>query len=383
MIGLGAGDLPTAEPSGETIERALREIKRDARTRRIAMVAPVVLAFAVLGAFVAAPPQHGGLALVLDAEASDENVLPRVFGANGVWRLAEPIGDSQVPAVPPPPWHIDLPDEPSTLFYVLVPPAQGDEQSLSASASSPPTPTLRQSMEDPLILGDLTATEPSTVADDIEWSDFQPEIRIETAASEPDAADDDTDVAPDASGPAEATTPPDNSSPDEDVSGPATPAPEPTGETDAATTASVADTGNPSEANPSTPQPDSSDQGAQPSSAVATIVPKSVLVHRAHVSVTVQIVDDDSSVIDWCNTRVDWGDGSVTGLTDPDGEATCAAPCEQAASPSEVGINTELVFTHEYSVVIDAAPRLFVATGDGCEYTLAELQLNPFTVVPY
>lgn len=375
MIGFGAGDLSTVEPSDETIERALREIKRDARTRRIAMIAPVVLAVAMLGAFVAAPPRHGGLALVNEAGASDDAALPWVFGANGVWRLAEPIGEPQAQAtVPGPPWQIDLPDEPSTPFYVLVPPAQGDDQSLSASASSPPTPTLGQFTEAPTNLDAVAAMDPSTVAGDVDWSDFQPEIRIVTAVS-------DADVEPGASDPAEATTPPDDSSSDEDVSGTDTPVPEPTGNGDATVVASRA--GSPSEANPSTPQPDSPDRGAQPPNAVATIVPQSVLVHRAHVSVTVRVVDDDSSVIDWCNTRVDWGDGSVTGLTGPDGEAACAAPCERAASPSGAGINRQLVFTHEYSVVIDAAPRIFVATGDGCSYSLAELQLNPFTVVPY
>lgn len=382
----GPSDLPEIEPSEAAIAQALLDVKREVRNRRIAMVAPVVLAAAVLVAFVAAPPQHGGLTLVPDAEASDDARLPQVFGANGVWRLAEPIGEPR-PTVPGPPWQIDVPSEPSSPDYVLTPPDETDganfDDSLPVSASTPPTPTLGQPEEA-----------------DPDWADFQAEIRVAPSDDEPSSeaapaeapappliADDGSDVAADTPEPAGVAVAPDNSSADEDVSAAVEPLPETTG--DAATDGAdvpapaAADTGNPAEANPSTPQPDSADTGTQPSSAVATIVLESVLVHSAHVSVTVQVVDDDSSVIDWCNTRVDWGDGSVTGLIDPDGAAACAAPCEREAAPSEVGIFQQITFTHEYSVVIDAAPRIFVATGDGCSYTLAEFQLNPFTVVPY
>jgi len=45
-------------------------------------------------------------------------------------------------------------------------------------------------------------------------------------------------------------------------------------------------------------------------------------------------------------------------------------------------VNETIVFEHDYTETIDASPRIFVATGDGCSYTLAELQLGPFTVVP-
>ena len=45
-------------------------------------------------------------------------------------------------------------------------------------------------------------------------------------------------------------------------------------------------------------------------------------------------------------------------------------------------MNQILTFEHEYAATIDATPRVFVATGDGCSYTLAELELPPFTVVP-
>ena len=155
------------------------------------------------------------------------------------------------------------------------------------------------------------------------------------------------------------------------------------------------------EANPSTPADDPADAEGQAFSAPATILPQSVLVYSAHVSVTVMVVDDDSSVIDWCNTRVDWGDGSVSRVTGADDAALCTASCDyestsSAASENTDGENTDreepdntmitvnetVSFEHDYTETIDASPRVFVATGDGCSYTLAELQLVPFTVVP-
>lgn len=395
MMVFGSNEPPEHHLSDEKIASALSDIKEGARNRRIAMVAPLVLAAAVLTAFVAAPPRHGGLTLVPEAEASNDANLPRVFGANGVWRFAEPIGEPQ-PSVPGPPWMVEFPSEPSSPDFVLVSPDEPQEllpsedefpeTSLPASASTPPTPTLGQSV------------------DEIDWSNFRVEVRVDPPDAAPavEASDDQsTEELPAAAVPAVADNPPTSSSQDsvdEDVTDEVQPeqdAPtsEPTGDgavvaLDEATAsldgaAEPADTGDSSELNPSTAQQDQADPGTQPSSAVATIVPQSVLVHRAHVSVTVMVVDDDSSVIDWCNTRVDWGDGSVTGLTDPGGDASCAAPCEREAAPSEAGIQESITFTHDYSVVIDAAPRVFVATGDGCNYTLAEFQLNPFTVVPY
>ena len=391
----GSNEPPEQHLTDERIAAALTEIKQGARNRRIAMVAPLVLAAAVLTAFVAAPPRHGGITLVPEAEASDEANLPRVFGANGVWRLAERIGEPQ-PSIPGPPWVIEFPSEPASPDFVLVSPDEPEEAlpsedelsepSLPVSASSPPTPTLGQS------------------ADEIDWSNFRVEVRVDpvpetdtTEAIEAIEAIEATETdaeSPAASVPAVADNPPTSSSGetiDEDVTDETQPledasTSEPTGDggaTSALEAVSPADTGDSVEANPSTPQPDQTDPGTQPSSAVATIVPQSVLVHRAHVSVTVLVVDDDSSVIDWCNTRVDWGDGSVTGLTDPGGDASCAASCEREAAPSEAGIDESITFTHDYSVVIDAAPRVYVATGDGCSYTLAEFQLNTFTVVPY
>ena len=381
----GSNEPPEHHLSEERIADALSEIKQGARNRRIAMVAPLVLAAAVLTAFVAAPPRHGGITLVPEADASDEANLPRVFGANGVWRLAEPIGDPQ-PSVPGPPWMVEFPSEPASPDFVLVSPDEPEEAlpsedelpetSLPVSASSPPTPTLGQS------------------ADEVDWSNFRVEVRVEPVeTAEPNTNADEDPASPAAAVPAVADNPPTSSAADiadEDVTDESLPSEaastsEPTGDGAPAPAELVApaDTGDSSEVNPSTPQLDQADPGTQPASAVATIVPQSVLVHRAHVSVTVLVIDDDSSVIDWCNTRVDWGDGSVTGLADPGGDASCAAPCEREASPSAAGIDESITFTHDYSVVIDAAPRVFVATGDGCNYTLAEFQLNPFTVVPY
>lgn len=106
------------------------------------------------------------------------------------------------------------------------------------------------------------------------------------------------------------------------------------------------------------------------------------MVYSAHVSVVAQVVDDDSGVIDWCNTRIDWGDGSVTRVAGADDAALCTASCEHSATSSASGISETITFEHTYRQIIDASPRIFVATGDDCSYTLTELQLQPFTVVP-
>ena len=381
----GSHDLPEPELSNQKIAAVLVEIKRNARNRRLALFAPVALAAAVTGAIVAAPHRYGGLDLVPEAGASIRQ-LPRVFGSNGVWRLAEPIVDD--PAVSTGPASvIEAPVEPAAPTYVLVAPDRQDAESLPVSASTPPTPTPGQSLvvaaedsevpagEDALS-GDPIAEEPEVAGvDEIDWSRFRPIIVVDAAAPAQS-----TSSTPEDSTTVEQTTTPQISSPDEDVSVVETQPTEPTGE---AAELQASDTGDLSEANPSTPPEDPAEEETQPESGYATITPRSVLVHSAHVSVTVQVVDDDSSVIDWCNTRVDWGDGSVTGLTDVDGVASCTAPCEYAASPSAIGIDTEVVFTHDYQSIIDAAPRIYVATGDGCSYTLAEFQLNPFAVVPY
>ena len=147
----------------------------------------------------------------------------------------------------------------------------------------------------------------------------------------------------------------------------------------------------PTEANPSTPTDDPVDTEVLPATLPATIIPQLVLVYSAHVSVTVQVVDDDSSVIDWCNTRVDWGDGSISRVAGVDDADLCTASCEYesiSSAASEIdadafeAINENIMFEHDYTQTIDATPRIFVATGDGCSYSLAELELRQFTVVP-
>lgn len=384
-------ELPEIDLSEKRVGELLSDIKRNSRNRRLAMIAPIALATAVLAAMVAAPPQHGGLALVPDADAASE--LPRVFGSNGVWRLAEPITDApqtdRGPAA-----VVEAATAPSSPLFVLTPPDQEDLASLPASTSTPPTSTLGQSPDGSVAAGVLAETGELDPAD-LDWSDFTAIIRIE--AEEVDApieaeqqasadASPQASISPDSSVTAEDTTTPELSSQDEDVS----------------VNGTLQDD-QLAEANPSTPPVSTSDAESLPSSADATIVQRSVLVYdSAHVSVTVQVVDDDSSVIDWCNTRVDWGDGSVTGVLGADGVAMCTASCEYEATPSdaelldsEVGYASDgeaangeasldelIKFDHEYSVAIDASPRIFVATGDGCSYTLAELQLSPFSVIP-
>ena len=340
-------DVPELDLSEQRVSQLLGDIKRNSRNRRIAMVAPVVLVAAVLGAMIAAPSQHGGLALVADAETSDPQ-LPRVFGSNGVWRLAEPI--EEIPAADPGPADmIEAPTEPSAPQYSLSPPDQEDFSSLPTSTSTPPMSTSGQ-FED--------ATSPA----DLDWSQFSAVIRIE-----PQEAEESANLLPTPAPQlkAEDTTTPDN----------VTVAVEPQTELE-----------DQAEANPSTPTDDPTDSELQAFTAPANIVPQSVLVYSAHVSVTVQVVDDDSSVIDWCNTRVDWGDGSVTRVAGADDAALCTASCEYEATSSEassiLAINALVQFEHDYVETIDASPRIFVATGDGCSYTLAELQLPPFTVVP-
>ena len=111
-------DIPEVDLTEQRVSQMLGDIKRNSRNRRIAMFAPVVLAAAVLGAMIAAPPRHGGLALVADAETPDPQ-LPRVFGSNGVWRLAKPI--EEAPATDPGPADmIQAPTGPTAPSFMLL-----------------------------------------------------------------------------------------------------------------------------------------------------------------------------------------------------------------------------------------------------------------------
>jgi len=342
-------DVPETDLSEVALAELLGDIKRNSRNRRIALLAPVILAGAVLAAMLAAPPQHGGLALVADADSSDPQ-LPRVFGSNGVWRLAEPIDESPDTA-PGPASMIEAPTAPDAPQFTLSPPDQEDLNSLPASTSG-------QSLD--------TA--------DLDWSSFGVAIRIEpqaetfvaetapveslevdlVEATETPAVEDPAAPAEDPSpaegdiipaegdvnpaegdvNPAEGDVNPaegDNSAdqvltPTDLLAVPAGATPpdslSPDGEPSGFTANDL------SQANPSTPSDDPTAGLALAFSEPASIVPQSVLVYSAHVSVTVQVVDDDSSVVDWCNTRVDWGDGSVTRVAGADG-----APLHASARP--------------------------------------------------
>ncbi len=350
-------DLPEPDLSDQRIAAMLGDIKRNSRNRRIAMVAPVILVAAVLGAMIAAPPQHGGITEVADAESPDPQ-LPRVCGKNGVWSLAEPIDD--VPLDDPGPADmIQVPTEPSSPEFTLSPPSNEALHSLPTSTSTPPMSTSGQSAH---------AITPA----DLDWSGFEPVIRIEPEDAVETADDSDRST------PAETTTH-DTPSDDGNVTVPVNPQNELTEDQP--------------EANPSTPTAVPTDNAELAFSRPATIVTLSVpLVTGAHVSVTVQVVDDDSSVIDWCNTRVDWGDGSVSRVAGVDDATLCTASCEYESTSSIAGnlfeaasrrsVDEVMRFEHRYNDTIDASPRIYVATGDGCSYTLAELQLPPFTVVP-
>jgi hypothetical protein len=413
-----ADDVPEVDLSEMRVSKMLDDIKRNSRNRRIALFAPVILAAAVLGAMIAAPPQHGGLALVADAEAPDPQ-LPRVFGSNGVWRLAEPI--EEAPAGDPGPADmIEAPTEPTAPAFTLSPPQNEDLQSLPTSTPTPPASTSGQS---------LVSVEPATTdaspfqADPatLDWSAFSADIRIEKHApmAVPSVSNPAVPATPAEDNPGEDTpaetaqaeaaalerdlTPGETATPPDTLSNDLAP---PGVQNDGNVTVAVEEPHtermqNYPEANPSTPADDPTDAEGQAFSAPATILPQSVLVYSAHVSVTVMVVVDDSSVIDWCNTRVDWGDGSVSRVTGADDAALCTASCyykstSSAASENTDGENTDreepdntvitvneiVSFEHDYTETIDASPRVFVATGDGCSFTLAELQLGPFTVVP-
>ena len=385
-------DIPEVDLTELRVSQMLGDIKRNSRNRRIAMFAPVVLAAAVLGAMIAAPPRHGGLALVADAETPDPQ-LPRVFGSNGVWRLAKPI--EEAPATDPGPADmIKAPTGPTARSFMLLPPDQEDLNSLSTSMSTPPMSTSRQSPDTAAAGSVYEWVDPA----DSDRSAFSAVIRIElndVASTTRNAAESD-DPATKVLTPVEIAITPDipSNGPDDSVSDNSD-----TDESDMPDDGDVTvaveeprtEPQDPTEANPSTPTDDPVDTEVLPATLPATIIPQLVLVYSAHVSVTVQVVDDDSSVIDWCNTRVDWGDGSISRVAGVDDADLCTASCEYesiSSAASEIdadafeAINENIMFEHDYTQTIDATPRIFVATGDGCSYSLAELELRQFTVVP-
>ena len=385
-------DIPEVDLTEQRVSEMLGDIKRNSRNRRIAMFAPVVLAAAVLGAMIAAPPRHGGLALVADAETPDPQ-LPRVFGSNGVWRLAKPI--EEAPATDPGPADmIQAPTGPTAPSFMLLPPDQEDLNSLSTSMSTPPMSTSRQSPDTAAAGSVYEWVDPA----DSDRSAFSAVIRIElndVASTTRNAAESD-DPATKVLTPVEIAITPDipSNGPDDSVSDNSdtdkSDMPD-DGDVTVAVEEPRTEPQDPTEANPSTPTDDPVDTEVLPATLPATIIPQLVLVYSAHVSVTVQVVDDDSSVIDWCNTRVDWGDGSISRVAGVDDADLCTASCEYesiSSAASEIdadafeAINENIMFEHDYTQTIDATPRIFVATGDGCSYSLAELELRQFTVVP-
>jgi len=333
------GDEPRL--SDDDISTALEQVKKNARMNRWVMVAPVLFAAAIVGAFVASPPTYSDL-LVTEAEASDDSQLPRVFGANGVWNFAEPIGEDPEPTSGPASM-VEAPVDSLAPSYVLVPPSDS-HQSFPVSASTPPSPTPEQSA-DP----DASATLVLESAG-VDWSTYTPVIRVEppVVSSEVTAPEPETTATTDA-----------------------------TAETSSVASSQAVNAGIPGEVYPSLPPQGSSLDTSQP----ASIVPVSVLVHSARVTVRVQVIDEDSPYIDSCNTFVDWGDGTISGVTTTGDSAVCGAACN--AETTATGINAELLFEHDYDGVIDADPRVYVATGDGCTHQLAELGLPRIAVVPW
>ena len=380
-------DIPNVDLSEQRVYKMLRDIKRNARNRRIALFTPVLLAVAVLGAMIAAPARHGGLALIAEAEMADPQ-LPRVFGSNGVWSLAEPIEEAPVidPGIAD---MIQAPTEMTAPLFTLSPPDKENLNSIPTSMSTPPVSTSGQS---PDMSAASFADEWANPAD-VDWSAFRAAIRIESNEVERDANSvaASTDWAAEVLTPVQTTATSDTPSngPEDSLSDDLDKPDD--GDATVAVKQPRTKPQDLTEANPSTPTDDPVDTEVTTATLPATIIPHLVLVYGAHVSVTVQVVDDDSSVIDWCNTRIDWGDGSISRVVGADDAALCTAFCEYESTSSAASeidadgskvIDENILFEHEYARTTDAAPRIFVATGDGCSYTLVELQLRQFTVVP-
>ena len=380
-------DIPNVDLSEQRVYKMLRDIKRNARNRRIALFTPVLLAVAVLGAMIAAPARHGGLALIAEAEMADPQ-LPRVFGSYGVWSLAEPIEEAPVidPGIAD---MIQAPTEMTAPLFTLSPPDKENLNSIPTSMSTPPVSTSGQS---PDMSAASFADEWANPAD-VDWSAFRAAIRIESNEVERDANSvaASTDWAAEVLTPVQTTATSDTPSngPEDSLSDDLDKPDD--GDATVAVKQPRTKPQDLTEANPSTPTDDPVDTEVTTATLPATIIPHLVLVYGAHVSVTVQVVDDDSSVIDWCNTRIDWGDGSISRVVGADDAALCTAFCEYESTSSAASeidadgskvIDENILFEHEYARTTDAAPRIFVATGDGCSYTLVELQLRQFTVVP-
>lgn len=116
----------------------------------------------------------------------------------------------------------------------------------------------------------------------------------------------------------------------------------------------------------------------------ASLSRREVMVRSAHVTVVVDLIAEQHSVIDWCGTWVDWGDSPNTQITSTSGDTTCAAQCEYVESSPGAGIDLQLTFSHEYSQAADISPKVHVATGTNCAaIEPTTLQLANFAVSPY
>jgi hypothetical protein len=274
-------------------------------------------------------------------------------------------------------------------LFTLSPPDKENLNSIPTSMSTPPVSTSGQS---PDMSAASFADEWANPAD-VDWSAFRAAIRIESNEVERDANSmaASTDWAAEVLTPVQTTATSDTPSngPEDSLSDDLDKPDD--GDATVAVKQPRTKPQDLTEANPSTPTDDPVDTEVTTATLPATIIPHLVLVYGAHVSVTVQVVDDDSSVIDWCNTRIDWGDGSISRVVGADDAALCTAFCEYESTSSAASeidadgskvIDENILFEHEYARTTDAAPRIFVATGDGCSYTLVELQLRQFTVVP-
>lgn len=121
-----------------------------------------------------------------------------------------------------------------------------------------------------------------------------------------------------------------------------------------------------------------------PSSQPATVTIVGVLVHSGHVSVTVEVTDVDSQFINWCDTRIEWGDGSVSGPNGIGAGQGCADTCEQFLPAPTLKSSNQIVFESSFDRAVDLAPRIVVSTTSVCgENEETTFEMRPFSVVPY
>lgn len=392
------GSLGQDEPpiSDEQIAAALAHVKRRRSHRRSLLIAPAILGISVVTAFVAAPPRYGDIELVADAGASAANEMPWVFGQNGVWKFAEPIAEPIATSQTPPNGdtsEIAVFEDMQRPQYTLVPHDAAAAKSFPVPMPTPPASALGQILRN---AGTAAGSTDSASLEEpliVDWTEFALPVRtadpLVIMANPPAAIDDESllpaldaeQSAPDGPAPAELSTTEIATATaiaiDEST------LPEPSVPTDGVVPNATSDVDDATSANPST---HSNVVADEPSTASASpvAVGVTVLVHSAHVSVSIQVVDEDSRVLDRCNTMIDWGDGRIDMVSGVDEQASCAAACEQQAGSSTPGSLTErIVFEHTYETAIEASPIVTLVTADDCVRTSTVLHLNPFVVLPF